>query len=120
MTDETTKRMAPVQVTRGEPFPRSIPWHFHERAWSEYAAHHHGQSAERIAERGGFGVSEVVACTRPPSMDHRTEQGAATMIAWTLAAAWYGMRRAASDFDHRHRPLAASRACRLRQSQPPR
>lgn len=54
---------APVQSTRGHPFPPRIPWHFHERAWSVYAAAGHGdQSAVRLAERGGFGVLEVVAC----------------------------------------------------------
>ncbi len=45
------------------PFPLRIPWHFHERAWSVYAAAGHGdQSAVRLAERGGFGVLEIVAC----------------------------------------------------------
>ncbi len=56
-------RTAPVQVERGVAFPARIPWHFHERAWGAYAAAGHGdQSAERLAERGGFGVYELVAC----------------------------------------------------------
>lgn len=72
---ETSKRWqasgAPVQADRtygkdkrpAHPFPLRIPWHFHERAWSVYAAAGHGsQSAVRMAERGGFGVLELVAC----------------------------------------------------------
>ncbi len=64
MADEIERiRTAPVQPARGHPFPTRIPWHFHERAWSMYAAAGHGsQSAERLAQRGGFGVLELVAC----------------------------------------------------------
>lgn len=48
------------------PFPTQIPWIIHARAWSAYAAAGHGsQSAERLAERGGFGVLELVACLTP-------------------------------------------------------
>jgi hypothetical protein len=57
------ERTAPVQPSRGIPFPTEVPWRFHERAWSQYAAAGHGrQSAERMAERGGFGVVELVTC----------------------------------------------------------
>lgn len=31
----------------------------HEEAWAVYARHHSGQSALRIAERGGFGLLEL-------------------------------------------------------------
>ena len=56
-------RTAPVQPSRGIPFPTRVPWVMHERAWSQYAAAGHGnQSAERMAERGGFGVKEFVVC----------------------------------------------------------
>ena len=32
----------------------------HELAWSAYEAAYHGQSAQRIHDRGGFGYSELV------------------------------------------------------------
>lgn len=57
-----TARRAPVQVRqyRGDSAP-SVPWAVHVRAWQAYAALGHGdQSAERIAERGGFGWQEMV------------------------------------------------------------
>lgn len=31
----------------------------HEEAWAAYARRHSGQSALRIAERGGFGIEEL-------------------------------------------------------------
>lgn len=38
----------------------TVPWETHLAAWAGYAAAGHGsQSAERIAERGGFGYAEV-------------------------------------------------------------
>lgn len=38
----------------------TIPWATHLRAWEGYAAAGHGeQSAERLAERGGFSYREV-------------------------------------------------------------
>ena len=37
-----------------------IPWRIHEKAWQEYAKHYRGQSAERLAERGGFGLVELI------------------------------------------------------------
>lgn len=37
-----------------------IPWGLHELAWKVYDAHGHGsQSAERLAERGGFARGEL-------------------------------------------------------------
>lgn len=51
--------MAPVQA--GSRTPTSIPWEVHVRVWQVYAALGHGsQSAQRIAERGGFGHAEVI------------------------------------------------------------
>ena len=58
-------RRAPVQ---GEYHPRrrqvpagTIAWDEHVEAWEVYdAKYHSGQSAERIAERGGFCHEEVV------------------------------------------------------------
>jgi len=32
----------------------------HEEAWAAYARHHSGQSALTIAERGGFGMEELI------------------------------------------------------------
>jgi len=37
-----------------------IPWRIHEKAWQEYHKHYSGQSAERLAERGGFGLEELI------------------------------------------------------------
>lgn len=40
--------------------PGSISWEEHEEAWRDYATRFgSGQSAERIAERGGFGFCEL-------------------------------------------------------------
>lgn len=62
----TAERRAPVQGWRviGEREPRkvrgTIPWELHERIWAAYAARYgRDQSAERIAERGGFGYREA-------------------------------------------------------------
>jgi hypothetical protein len=53
-------RRAPVQAERGRP-AGSVAWAEHERAWQGYQAQIRSyQSAERIAERGGFGYSELV------------------------------------------------------------
>jgi len=38
----------------------TVSWQEHEVAWAVYARRHQGQSAERIAERGGFGIEELV------------------------------------------------------------
>lgn len=41
--------------------PGTITWTEHERAWQAYDRKYHGgQSAERIAKRGGFGYAELV------------------------------------------------------------
>jgi hypothetical protein len=123
VTDETTTKLAPVQVMRGEPFPRSIPWHFHARAWSEYAAHHRDQSAERIAERGGFGVSEVVACLTPGLGYHRTQAVTPEHVAkvraeiedWTSGVTALRTRLAAyEETDRRLRTRAEDAEGRLR------
>lgn len=56
-------RRAPVQGTYGSfRGPGSIEWEEHLLAWTGYVAKYSGsQSAERIAERGGFGYDELVA-----------------------------------------------------------
>lgn len=55
-------RRAPVQRDGQQP-AGTIPWSTHLLAWQGYADAGHGgptgQSAERIAERGGFGYREV-------------------------------------------------------------
>lgn len=60
MTDQTVKtdsRRAPINGMPGG----TISWAEHQRAWIAYArTYGTDQSAERIAERGGFGVSELV------------------------------------------------------------
>lgn len=50
---------------RREPWARragTVSWEEHERAWRAYADRYGSdQSAERIAERGGFGFREMTA-----------------------------------------------------------
>ncbi|WP_053092016.1 hypothetical protein [Stenotrophomonas maltophilia] len=53
---EKPERRAPVQGYHGE----TIPWRVHGLAWEAYAKKYgKQQSAERIAERGGFGCEEM-------------------------------------------------------------
>jgi hypothetical protein len=54
---------APVQ--KGPLGPAgTIAWEEHERIWRAYAAkYRNGQTAERIAERGGFGHGEILMLT---------------------------------------------------------
>ena len=41
--------------------PKTIPWRFAEEAYREYAARYgKQQTLERLAERGGFGVEEII------------------------------------------------------------
>lgn len=50
---------APVLADKTNPRHGTIPWSVHLRVWQAYAAAGHGdQSAERIAERGGFSYDE--------------------------------------------------------------
>lgn len=53
----------PLQVERRgktKPGPVSVPWSVAERAWVAYAQRYGTeQSVERLAERGGFGWSEM-------------------------------------------------------------
>ena len=58
------KRRAPVQRTSRLAKPGgTIAWSEHEEAWKEFQKMHPAaaarQDAERVAERGGFGVAEV-------------------------------------------------------------
>lgn len=51
----TDNLRAPVQG-----YSAGIPWSLHLRAWDAYAEKYgRSQSAERLAERGGFGASEL-------------------------------------------------------------
>jgi len=64
----TVKRRVPVQdhVCRGRP-AGSITWAEHEAIWEIYAARYgRGESAERIAERGGFGHAGIIHITGAP------------------------------------------------------
>ena len=73
MADETTAhcptctcgRRAPLQgESQPNPVPRgTISWAEHLECHAAYAVHHPGQSAERMAERGGFGWREFVNFT---------------------------------------------------------
>ena len=51
---------APVQNERDRSRGWTIPWAVHLEAWEAYVARYGNiQSAERIAERGGFGAGEL-------------------------------------------------------------
>ena len=56
-----SERIFPIQPFRGAaPHPTSIPWSIADKAHSVYRARHgSNQSLERIAERGGFGPTEM-------------------------------------------------------------
>ena len=59
-----TQRMFPLIADHGRnlarPGPRSIPWSVAEKAYGVYVGRYgHVQSLERIAERGGFYLSEM-------------------------------------------------------------
>jgi hypothetical protein len=57
-----SERRAPVQRDTNRS-PGTISWGEHLRVWEAYAAKFSGQSAERIAERGGFGYDEIIMLT---------------------------------------------------------
>jgi hypothetical protein len=61
MSKSTIERRVPVQSSsrHGKP-PGTVGWSEHEEAWRAYDAKFSGQSAERIAERGGFCYGELV------------------------------------------------------------
>jgi hypothetical protein len=50
----TVGETAPVQSPYG-----TVAWSEHVEAWDVYSKRHQGQSAERIAERAGFGYGEL-------------------------------------------------------------
>jgi hypothetical protein len=56
-----TEKLFPIQTQRGAaPHPLQIPWSIAEMAYSVYASRYgRSQSLERLAERGGFGPSEM-------------------------------------------------------------
>ena len=58
------RRNVPVQMPHAGRVPHGIrfrvPWRIHEKAWQEYAKHYPGQSAERLADRGGFFLEELI------------------------------------------------------------
>ena len=61
MSDERDERLVPVQSNRelGKP-AGTVAWWEHALAWKAYHKKYHGnQSAERIAERGGFCYGEL-------------------------------------------------------------
>lgn len=56
----TLVRVAPVQGEYKKRPAGTVPWEIHEQAWENYAARlGKNQTAERIAERGGFGYREM-------------------------------------------------------------
>ena len=61
---EFTASRAPVQgehrgCKQGAKPYGSVDWSEHLEAWTVYNSRHRGQSAERIAERGGFSYWEI-------------------------------------------------------------
>lgn len=61
---EFTATRAPVQgehrgCREGAKPYGSVDWSEHLEAWTVYNSRHRGQSAERIAERGGFSYWEI-------------------------------------------------------------
>lgn len=63
MSGHDPRRRVPVQADNTSPGKRAgtVEWHEHECAWRDYARRYGtSQSAERIAERGGFGYGELV------------------------------------------------------------
>jgi len=53
------QKRAPIQAENGHP-RGTISWEEHLEIWLAYDKKYHcGQSAERIAERGGFGYTEA-------------------------------------------------------------
>lgn len=66
MPEADPAKRAPVQgdynrATRRYENAGSIAWAEHVEAWEDYARRYgRDQSAERIAERGGFGYAELV------------------------------------------------------------
>ena len=58
-----SEKTAPVQMPNGGRVPHGIamrvPWRIHQKAWEVYGKHYN-QSAERLAERGGFGLVELI------------------------------------------------------------
>ena len=58
------RRNAPIQMPHHGQVPHGIrfrvPWRIHLKAWQEYTKHYSGQSAEELADRGGFGLEELV------------------------------------------------------------
>jgi len=52
-------RAFPIQIHPAQT-PDSVPWPVAEEAYTEYAAQYGSlQTLERLAERGGFGASEI-------------------------------------------------------------
>jgi hypothetical protein len=77
------ERRAPVQErgSSGAPGyrpPGTIAWAEHEQVFERYAARYgRGQSAERIAERGGFGYGEIVMFTGAEPKTWKPNDGSA-------------------------------------------
>lgn len=57
MLKDGTQNYAPVQ---GRDRIYRIPWRIHAKAAKVYNDFGHGQTAERLAERGGFGLEELI------------------------------------------------------------
>ena len=60
-----SERTAPIQMPHHGSVPHGIrfrvPWRIHVKAWEKYAEFFgKSQSAERLAERGGFSLEELI------------------------------------------------------------
>lgn len=68
MTVMVEPRRAPVQSERNRP-AGTVLWEEHEKAWRAYSVRYgKDQSAERIAERGGFGYDEITKLLKHPPL----------------------------------------------------
>lgn len=70
----TTEREFPIQgVESYTGQPVRITWDMAEEIYKEYSAQFSGQTLERLAERGGFGVYEAISllCQRIKRIEGR-------------------------------------------------
>jgi hypothetical protein len=52
----------------------TVAWEEHEEAWADYAIRHRDQTAERLAQRGGFGYAEITDHLGHPPRTWRADE----------------------------------------------
>src|SRR5690606_450986 len=64
----------------------TVAWWEHEEAHRDYATRHHGQSAQRIHERGGFGYwGDVAEWALRDAAEDIDQPGQASVVVRTVA-----------------------------------